>query len=160
MPFCSSCGAPVEGRFCAKCGSPVEGAASPAGGSAPASPVAAGTAQAMADNVASMLCYILGFITGIIFLVMEPYKRNRAVRFHAYQSIFLSVAFFAAWIVFQVFAGMLTAVHLWFLLPLVALVGLFIWMGGLVLTVLLMVKAYQGKTWVLPVIGPLAQKQA
>ena len=47
---------------------------------------------AMADNVASTLCYALGFITGIIFLVLEPYSKNRVVRFHAFQSIFFSIA--------------------------------------------------------------------
>ena len=46
----------------------------------------------MADNVASTLCYVLGLITGILFLVLPPYNKNPVIRFHAFQSIFLHVA--------------------------------------------------------------------
>ena len=174
MPFCGSCGAQVEGRFCAKCGTPAqvasgaEPAVAPAMAAVPgAVPPAAAfqavpqpAAQPMADNIASMLCYILGFVTGIIFLVLEPYNRNRAIRFHAFQSIFLWVAFFGVWIVLQVVASMLVAIHLWSLLPVIGLIGTVIWLGSMVLAIVLMVKAYQGQALVLPVIGPLAQKQA
>src|SRR5258708_349305 len=44
----------------------------------------------MQENVASLLCYVLGWITGIIFLVMDPYKNNRNIKFHAWQSIIFS----------------------------------------------------------------------
>ena len=98
MPFCASCGSQVEGSFCAKCGSKVGGGAVPASG-----PAMAATTSVMADNVASALCYVLGFITGIIFLVLAPYNRNPLVRFHAFQSIFLSVA----WIAFRMVGGIL-----------------------------------------------------
>src|SRR5215471_8564697 len=98
MGFCATCGAPVEGRFCAKCGSPVT-AAPPAGG--------------MADNVASTLCYGLGLITGIIFLVLAPYNRNPAIRFHAFQSIFLHVACIVFWIAVRIV--MLEILHIYFL---------------------------------------------
>src|SRR5258706_15206099 len=77
--FCPSCGAPVEGRFCAKCGNSV------AGGSVPPQPSI--SAAPMAENVASALCYVLGLVTGIVFLVIPPYSQNRAVGFHAFQSI-------------------------------------------------------------------------
>src|SRR4051794_23372489 len=90
MPFCASCGSPVEGTFCAKCGARVD-AAVPVSG-----PMASSTAAGgMADNVAAALCYVLGLITGIVFLVLAPYNRNPAIRFHAFQSIFLSVAWIA-----------------------------------------------------------------
>src|SRR5690349_23274004 len=109
MPFCATCGAAVEGRFCAKCGSPVAtGAPGPGAAAAPPpppgyAPPPPGYAQQpgmmapppaaapMADNLASTLCYALGFITGIIFLLIAPYNQNRTVRFHAFQSIFMSV---------------------------------------------------------------------
>jgi uncharacterized membrane protein len=113
----------------------------------------------MQDNVASALCYVLGLITGIVFLVMEPYSRNRAVRFHAFQSIFLNVAVIAVDIVIGIFfrivlytfgfAGLLTGV-LW---PLFGLACFALWLY-------LIFSAYQGKTVLLPLIGPLAQKQA
>jgi uncharacterized membrane protein len=109
----------------------------------------------MADNVASTLCYALGFITGIIFLVLAPYNQNRAIRFHAFQSIFLSVAFIALRIVLSILFTVTGS--FWFVFtifwPLFSLVGLGIWLYMLLQT-------YQGKTIVLPVIGPLAQQQA
>jgi uncharacterized membrane protein len=108
----------------------------------------------MAENVASALCYALGFITGIIFLVMAPYNQNRAIRFHAFQSIFFSVAVIAIRIVLSI---VLSAVLGFFtMLTIQSLISLCFF--GLWLYLLIM--AYQGKTVVLPVIGPLAQKQA
>jgi uncharacterized membrane protein len=105
---------------------------------------------AMADNVASTLCYLLGLITGIIFLVLTPYNKNPVIRFHAFQSIFLNVVCIVASIVLNIVLVML---HLWALTPLVSL-------GILALFIYMMVMAYQGKTIVLPVIGPIAQQQA
>src|ERR1700704_3330868 len=91
MAFCATCGAQVEGRFCAKCGSSVA-----AGAPAPnpmAGPAYSGPdTSAMADNVAGALCYALGLITGILFLVLAPYNKNPYVKFHAFQSIFLCIA--------------------------------------------------------------------
>ncbi len=142
MAFCASCGSQMEGTFCGKCGSSAAGAAS----SGPTIQAAGG----LADNVASALCYILGLITGILFLVLAPYNKNPAIRFHAFQAIFLNVACIVVSIVLNVILVML---HLWALTPLVslAILGLFIYV---------MIMAYQGKTIVLPVIGPLAQQQA
>ena len=165
MAFCASCGAQVEGRFCAKCGAtaqapPVAGpppgtGAPPPGSYAPPPAAAAG----MTDNVASLLCYLVGFITGILFLVMEPYNKNRAIRFHAFQSIFLNVALIAVYIVL----GILTTALLTVSLSMFAVFGLLhlvINLAFLALWVYMMVSAYQGKQVELPVIGPLARKQA
>lgn len=104
----------------------------------------------MADNVASALCYVLGLITGIIFLVLTPYNRNPAIRFHAFQSIFLNVAVIVASIVLNVVLGIL---HLWALDPLVSL-------AILALFIFMLIMTYQGKKIVVPVIGPIAQQQA
>src|SRR5260370_4876738 len=144
MAFCATCGAPVEGQFCAECGSRV---------GAPPSAAARPTMQAsgtLADNVASALCYVLGLITGIIFLVLTPYNRNPAIRFHAFQSIFLNVACVVASIILNTILGIL---HLWELEPLVSLAILAIFIFMVIMT-------YQGKKIVLPVIGPIAQQQA
>lgn len=151
MPFCSNCGAAVEGRFCAKCGTAVGGGLAPAAGApagaAPLPPVS----TAMPDNTAGALCYALLLITGVLFLVLEPYSKNRAVRFHAMQSILLNVAWIVIWFAFSITLGF---VHLGvFLMPLV-------WLGFLVLWIYMIVTTYQGKTVVLPVIGQLAQQQA
>jgi hypothetical protein len=91
MPFCRNCGAPVEGQFCPQCGTPVAGAAAPSGSPPPPPAAAAG----LSENAASALCYLLGFITGIVFLAIAPYNQIRTVRFHAFQSIFFSVGLFA-----------------------------------------------------------------
>ena len=147
MAFCASCGAPVEGKFCAKCGAPMSAAAPPP--SATPGPAAAG----MTDNAASALCYVLGLITGILFLVLAPYNQNKTIRFHAFQSIFLNVAWIAFWMVINIVFG---ALHMWSLLFLSPLVGL----AFFVLWIYMIVSAYQGKTVVLPVIGPIAQAQA
>ena len=117
----------------------------------------------MADNVAGALCYVLGFITGIIFLVMAPYSQNRAVRFHAFQSIFLSLTYF---VIRVVFGGMIlgnvlfTGYHFGTMWMLYGLFWTLFGLGCLLLWIVLIVQTYQGKTIVLPVIGPLAQKQA
>jgi uncharacterized membrane protein len=161
MPFCASCGAQVEGRFCAKCGSAVGAAApAPGPGAAPAGamtpPVAAASAP-MADNMASTLCYVLGFITGIIFLVMEPYNRNKVVRFHAFQSIFFSVACIALSIVLSiVFTALWSIPGVFFSFALMSLVRL----AFFILWLYMLISTYQGKTVVLPIIGALAQQQA
>src|SRR5690625_1478809 len=48
------------------------------------------TASGLDENVAGLLCYLLGFVTGIVFLLME--NENRFIRYHAIQSIIVSVA--------------------------------------------------------------------
>jgi uncharacterized membrane protein len=152
MPFCPNCGTAVEGRFCGKCGTSMD-----AGAPASVQPAVAG--GGMADNVASTVCYVLGFITGILFLVLEPYNKNRAVRFHAFQSIFLSVAWFAFWIVLQVLFGILFAVS-YRLTLILAPISMLISLAVFVAWIYLLIKTYQGNKIVLPIIGPLAEKQA
>ena len=158
MPFCASCGTQVEGKFCPKCG-----AAIVAGGAAPPPPVpgasAAPVSAPMAENVASTLCYVLGLITGIIFLVLEPYSKNRTVRFHAFQSIFLNVAVIAIEIVLGIVFRILIDI-LGFIGLISGIVFPIFGLACLVLWLYLLVSTYQGKTIVLPIIGPLAQKQA
>src|ERR1051325_10187817 len=95
MAFCATCGSPVEGRFCAKCGSPVASPSAAAAGAGPQPGAQPMVMPGMSDNVASALCYVLGLITGIIFLVIAPYNQNRTVRFHAFQSIFMHVGLIA-----------------------------------------------------------------
>ena len=138
MPFCANCGTAVEGQFCAKCGSAVAG------------PAAAAASNAMADNVAAALCYVLGLITGIIFLLIAPYNQNKTIRFHAFQSIFLHVACIAVIIVGNIVLGMM---HLWMFEPLLGLAFFILW-------IFMIVKAWQGDKIVLPVVGQFAQLQA
>lgn len=163
MAFCANCGSQVDGRFCQKCGAPV-------GGAAPVNPGVAGGATAsgippqaasagISDNAAGALCYLLGFITGILFLVLAPYNQNRNVRFHAFQSIFLNIAWVVIWIAITIVSVALHAI------PIIGaiisiLLGFCVWIGALIVWLYMMFKTYNGETIVLPVIGPMAQKQA
>jgi uncharacterized membrane protein len=147
MPFCASCGSQVDGSFCAKCGARV-GTAVPASG-----PRAQAAPEVLADNVASALCYVLGLITGIVFLVFPRYNRNPIVRFHAFQSIFLHVGCIVLAILLNI---VLTILHLGSLDFLVSVM----WLGFFILSIYLIIQTYQGKTIELPVIGPLARQQA
>ena len=116
------------------------------------SPGGGTTASGLAQNVAGALAYLLGPITGIIFLVVE--KENRFVRFHAMQSTVLSIA----WIIVSVCLSFFTAVPVlgWIVGLLTSLV---LGLAGFILWLVLMWKAYQGEEWELPIVGPFARKQ-
>jgi uncharacterized membrane protein len=150
MAFCPNCGSQVDGRFCAKCGAAVGVTGDAETAAAP--PQAAATPAGLADNVVSALCYVLGLITGILFLVLAPYNQNRTIRFHAFQSIFLHVALIVFWIG-MVFVSAITGGMLFFITPLIGLAFFVLW-------IVLIIKAYQNQKLVLPIIGPLAEKQA
>jgi len=155
MPFCSHCGSEVQGNFCAKCGAP---AAGPAGGTATPPPPPVPAVQGLTDNVAAALCYLLGLLTGILFLLLAPYSQNRAIRFHALQSIFLNVAWIAVFIALSIISIVLLPIP--FLGPILSMImHLGANLGFFILWLMLMYKAYNNERWVLPVIGPLAEKQ-
>lgn len=111
-------------------------------------------------NAAGALAYLAGIVTGILFLVIDPYKSDRFVRFHAFQSIFFNVAWIALWMAWMVLGLVLGAVTkgLFFLLQVP--IDLLLMIGGFALWAFLMYSAYQGKQTKLPVIGALAAKQA
>ena len=97
-------------------------------------------------NVAGLLCYVLGWVSGLVFILIE--RESKFVRFHALQSIYvfgiLNIAgIILSWIPF---AG-------WFLSSV-------IWILWFVLWIILMIKAYQGKMYKLPWSGNLAEKRA
>jgi len=115
----------------------------------------------MTNNVAGALCYILGVITGIIFLVIEPYKNDKFVRFHAFQSIFFSIVCWGFWMIWSwVIVGMLFSVSGWgafgLFWNLFRLIELAMFVGW----VFLMYKAYNNEQFKLPIIGDIAAKQA
>jgi uncharacterized membrane protein len=164
MAFCPGCGTQVADgtTFCPSCGKPMSAST---GGGAAAAPapavVAAAPSSGLADNVAGLLCYcpfLVGIIASVIFLVTDPYKTNKFLRFHAFQSLFMHAAFFVMGIAFMVLNMVLGAIFF----PLVAVAGLLellIWLGALVLIVMMMVKAYNLQTTHLPIVGALADKQ-
>jgi uncharacterized membrane protein len=155
MAFCANCGAEAPGNFCPKCGAPIAAAPGPGAGQAYSpTPAAAG----LQENVAGALCYLGWFITGILFLVLEPYNKNPRIRFNAFQSIFVSVGFFILWVAVRIVAMFLFLV--WPLNLIVSLVLLLMWLGIFVLWLVLAFKAYNNTPLVLPIIGKLAQQQA
>ena len=101
----------------------------------------------LSDNAAGALAYVT-IIPAIIFLIVEPFNKNSYVRFHSWQSIFLSIAAIAANVV-------LTVIPIvgWILIP-------FVGLGFLVIWVIVLIKALNGQRFKLPFIGNLAEKQA
>jgi uncharacterized membrane protein len=177
MPrICTSCGASVAdtARFCNKCGTPFQ-PTQPAptqttphsGASGYQSPPsyqqhpqpqygAPSSASGLQPNVAGLLTYVFGFVTGIIFLALDPYNKDRFVRFHAFQSILLSVAL----IVLLMGLNIVYFILPWWLDWIVTLVQLVVQLGGFVLWIFSMFKAYNGEKLKLPIISDLAEQQA
>jgi uncharacterized membrane protein len=113
------------------------------------------TSTGIEPNVGAALSYILGIITGIIFLVLE--KDNRFVRFHAAQSIAVSLIIIVLSIGVSLISSILALIPiLGWIAVLILTMGLAI--GTFVLWVVLMVRAYQGEEWELPVAGELARR--
>lgn len=169
MAFCPSCGKQAEGRFCASCGATIGAAATPPEGNfappppptggipnPPYTPNASTDASALPENAASALCYLLGAITGVLFLVLEPYSRNPRIKFHAMQAILFTVASFAFYIA-EMFLFWILPGPLMILLGLLQLVVALAFFG---LWLFMMWKTYQGEKIVLPIIGPIAESQA
>ena len=102
------------------------------------------TATGLEENVAGLLCYVLGWVSGIVFVLLEP--KNKFVRYHAIQSIIVFGAINIAGLIFgwipyagPVFSGLL------------GLLAFILW-------IVLMVKAYQGTKFKLPAAGDMAEK--
>jgi uncharacterized membrane protein len=151
MSFCQSCGAAFAdgATFCPHCSGRAQ--------AMNAAPVANSGLQ---PNTAGALSYLAGIITGIIFLVVDPYKSDRFVRFHAFQSIFFNVAWTGLWIVWMIAGLVLGAITKGLFFILQVPIDLVLMVGGFALWAFLMYSAYQGKMTKLPVIGALAAKQA
>ena len=101
-----------------------------------------------------MLAYVT-IIPAIVFLVLEPYNKRRFIRFHAFQCIFLCIALFVLGVALRIlwlipFLGWAVGIVL---SPLILLAELILW-------IFLLMKAYQGQMFKLPVVGDMAEKQA
>jgi len=127
--------------------------------------------ESLPPNVAGALAYSAGFITGIVFLVLRPYKRERYVRFHAWQSIWFSLAWIALWIPWRMVTFMLvgtaagtlgSATGAGLALPalLIAAVNRLLGLSGFLFWAFLLFKAYGGEQFRIPFIGKLAAGQA
>jgi uncharacterized membrane protein len=114
----------------------------------------------MSINTAGALAYVAGVITALLFLVIDPYKSDRFVRFHAFQSLFFNLAWIGFWIVWAILGLVISAVTKGIFFFIQAPIDLLLMLGGLCLWAFLMYTASQGRTFRLPVIGALAAKQA
>ena len=164
MSACQSCGIALaaDTRFCQSCGSATElksdvsvsAIESPAG-IAFISPSEETGSKTMDTNLVGALTYLAGFITGIVFLVLEPYKHDRA-----FQSIFFNVAWFAFWIVWMILSAVLTPLTAG-IFGLIALPLMLIFaLAGFGTWLFLMYQAYQQKLFRLPIVGKFAAEQA
>lgn len=151
MAFCGSCGAEVSGAaFCPKCGASQVGTAAPVAAAAPST-------AGMEENVAGLLCYAFGWVSGLIFLLID---KRPLIKFHAAQSIAFNISFFAIWICFWIISVIITmitaAMHFpigflsFFLAPI-------IWIAFIVTWIFLMYKAYNREKYKLPIIGNIVE---
>jgi len=167
MSSCQSCGTALatDTCFCQSCGSPTEIKVSPRAveGSADGavmSPPGKTEPKMMDTNVVAALTYLAGFLTGIILLPLDPYKSNSFVRFHAFQSIFVNVAWIAFWIIWIILSAVLTPLMAG-VFGLIALPLILIFtVAGVGIWIFLMFQAYQQKLFKLPIIGNFAAQKA
>jgi uncharacterized membrane protein len=145
MPYCTQCGNQVSdaARFCGKCGAPQAGAASV--------PRSSEFLQSMSSRTASVLCYIpfFGWIPAIIVLASQRFREDRNVRFHAFQGLYL----FVAWLIVD------QVIHPWFghwhggAAP-----AKILQLGILVAWIVMLVKTSRSEFFSLPIFGELAEK--
>ena len=134
--------------FCASCGQPAGLVATESGGTTV-------TARGISANLAGALCYLAGFVSAVLFLALDPYRHDRFVRFHAFQSIFFSVA----WIVLSIALRMLESLLPWTLARLVAMLSMFVSLALFCVALWLMYRTYNKELFKLPILGDLAEKQ-
>jgi len=143
--FCSRCGAenPDGAKFCSKCGAGLGVATTPAEGAAKPE---AESSTGLSANVAGLLCYVLGWITGIVFVVLE--KKSTFVKFHAWQSIMTFGVLTVAYIILRwiPFIGWILSILIYILMA--------------ILWIILIIEAGTGKMWKVPGAGDWAEKQA
>ena len=121
-------------------------------------PQPSGSTGGLAPNIAALLGYLI-WIVAVVWLVLEPYNKDRFIRFHAFQAIGMVVAVIAISIVCTILSIILAFVP--YVGPILALLlWPVVWLGILATWIFLMYKAYSNEMWKLPVIGDFAAKQA
>lgn len=153
MPHCTQCGTSLaeDARFCPKCGQPQAAAGTPVSPPAPAATNQSG----LSPNAAALLSYVLGWLTGLIFLLID---RRPYVRFHAAQSLVT----FGGLHIIRIVLGGIFGFGWWYYggwanLGLGALLVGCLGLLTLVLWIVCMVKAYQGERYKVPVAGDIAE---
>ncbi len=158
MPFCTNCGAEVTGtKFCGQCGTPT-GASSAGAEPSPSSPPGThprgeGSSGDLGipDNTAAALCYFL--LPAAVFLVIEPYRDNRYIRFHCFQAIFsAAVVLLTLGIITTIVSaiiGVLAFVLAWLLV-----------LASFVYGIKLVLRIYAGEDVKIPIISDFAERYA
>jgi uncharacterized membrane protein len=161
MAFCKACGQDAgDAMFCPKCGAAqgvaqgaTQGGSQGAAVAAPAATAADYPTAGLEENIAGLLCYLIGWITGLIFLLID---KRPFVRFHGAQSIAFNISIIPIWIALWI---------VWFIIahiPIIGLLGLIIFpifgLAVFVAWIFLMYKAFSHEKFKLPIIGDLVEK--
>ena len=158
MPFCGNCGADVTGaKFCGSCGTAT---GEQSAGAGPATPSVQGTGArgegtpgdlGITENATAALCYLL--IPAAVFLVMEPYRDSRFIRFHCFQAIFCAAAILIALgivtTILSVVFGIMAYVLAWLIV-----------LGSFVYGLKMVMRIYGGENVKVPIIGDFAERYA
>ncbi len=117
-------------------------------------PTPSTTQSGLSENAAGGLAYIT-IVPAIIFLLVDPYNKSSYIRFHAWQCIFMAIAWFVIDVAVMIFGSFLSFFRLltFGLYPLISLAMLILW-------IMVLIKAFNGERFKLPIIGDLAAKQA
>ena len=114
------------------------------------------------ENISGVLCYVLGWVSGIILLFIE---KNSFVKFHAWQSIMVFGVITAVQIIIKVLASIFGLMSIFLIggiamvfVSILTFISILIWIGTFVLWIILMVKAYQGEKFMLPIAGEFADR--
>jgi uncharacterized membrane protein len=155
MAFCRACGQDAgDASFCPKCGAPQGASQGAAQSSAVAAPAAASDSPTagIEENVAGLLCYLVLWVTGLIFLLID---KRPFVKFHAAQSIAVNICILPCWIALWIIELILAHI------PIIGFLGLIMFpIFGLVIFavwIFLMYKAYSHEKFKLPIIGNIVE---
>jgi uncharacterized membrane protein len=150
MAFCKACGQDAgDASFCPKCGAP-QGASQ----SAVVTPSAAAESPTagMEENVAALVSYIFGWVTGLIFLLID---KRPFVKFHAAQSIAFNICILPCWIALWIIELILAHI------PIIGFLGLIMFpvfgLAIFAIWIFLMFKAYSHEKFKLPIIGNIVE---
>ena len=156
MPFCKNCGADVTGaKFCGNCGTATGQETAGASGGPPTSrPQGTGPRGeapigdlGITENAAAALCYFL--LPAAIFLVIEPYRDSRFIRFHCFQAIFCAAAILIALAIVSLIFGFLAYVFAWLIV-----------LASFIYGIKIVMRIYGGENVKIPIIGDFAEKCA
>jgi len=153
MPFCTQCGSQVgeSDIFCGSCGARQQTGAAP--GFSGGRPAAAGSDSIpfLNNRNAPVLCYLpwVGWLASVIVLATEKFRDQRGVRFHAFQGLYL----FVAWLFVDWVLGPLTGYG-----SATRLLAKMVKLGLVATSIFMLVKTSQGETVRLPLLGELAER--